>query len=236
LPWALEQKDIAELLDLGAGSEAERRASLRDLRRLNRWLGGTAASQKEVAGLIRRLGGKELSLLDLGTGSADLPQSLAAWAERRGVRLRAIGVDCKLEHLAVARTITSLRRPRVHLACADALHLPFHDGAVDIVHSSLFMHHFRPPALVALLREAARVSRRALLMNDLVRDPVLFALLRWPGRLVMRSPITRHDALASVRRAYTPAELQQIAQEAGLTGWRLRRRFPYRQCLVAVKE
>src|SRR5262245_35843702 len=145
MPWALEQKDVEELLDLGAGSEAERRTSLRDLRRLNRWLGGTSASQREIARLIGRLGVHDLSLLDLGTGSADLPQTLAAWAERRGVRLRAIGIDCKLEHLAVAREVTSAGGPRVHLACADALRLPFRDGAVDIVHSSLFMHHFRPP-------------------------------------------------------------------------------------------
>src|SRR5438477_10249298 len=106
MPWALEQKDIEELLDQGAGSEAERRASLRDLRRLNRWLGGTAASRRELTELIRRLVLKDLSLLDIGTGSADLPLALAAWAERKGVRLRAIGIDCKIEHLAVARGVT----------------------------------------------------------------------------------------------------------------------------------
>lgn len=234
--WRLAPKDVEELLDQGVGTLADRQASLRDLRRLNRWLGGTAASRQELAGLIHRLGLKDLTLLDVGTGSADLPLALAAWAGRRGVRLRAIGIDCKLEHLAVARGVTGGRGPRVEIACADALRLPFRDGAVDVVHSSLFMHHFRPPALAALLREAARVARRALIMNDLVRDPLLFALLRWPGRLVMRSPITRHDALASVRRAYTPAELREIARGAGLEGSTVRRRFPYRQCLVAITE
>src|SRR4051812_18995459 len=92
LPFALcclpvpAQRDTEELLDLGAGTARERAESLADLRRLNRWLGGIAATRREVAALARRRGLAELRLLDLGTGSADVPAALERAGPRMGVR------------------------------------------------------------------------------------------------------------------------------------------------------
>src|SRR5690242_5470028 len=97
------QCDIEERLDLGAGTAWERVESLADLRRLNRWLGGIAASRRELAALARRRGLSELRLLDLGTGSADVPAALERAGLQMGVPVRAIGVDLKCEHLAIAR-------------------------------------------------------------------------------------------------------------------------------------
>lgn len=228
MAWVPVQRDQEELLDLGAGTVAERRESLRDLRRLNRCLGGIAASRRELAALLAGARGTTVTLLDLGTGSADVPAGLRAWARRRGIDLRALAIDLKLEHLYEARR----HGPGVALACADAFRLPFADGAVDVVHSSLFMHHFRPPVLAALLREAARVARRTVVMNDLVRHAVPLFFLQRLAPLLVRSPITRHDGVASVLRAYTPAELAGIAAAAGFERFRVRAQFPYRQCLV----
>src|SRR2546429_7907767 len=97
------QRDTAELLDLGAGTPEQRAASLADLRRLNRWLGGIAASRRELADLARRRGLTELRLLDLGTGSADVPAALGRAGARMGVRGRASGMDPKGEDPAIAR-------------------------------------------------------------------------------------------------------------------------------------
>src|SRR5205085_7489706 len=120
----------------------------------------------------------------------------------------------KNEHLSAARRNLERTGAQVRLACADAFRLPMVDGSVDVVHSALFLHHFRPPLLTALLAEAWRVARHALIMNDLVRHAVPLVFLRGLGPLV--SPITRHDGVASVRRAYTGAELVAIARNAGL--------------------
>jgi SAM-dependent methyltransferase len=228
------QRDTPELLDLGAGTAEQRAASLADLRQLNRWLGGIAASRRELAALVRRRGLSEIRLLDIGTGSADLPAALARAGERIGLRVRAFGIDLKLEHLHVARRHLERAGAPVTLACADALRLPLADGSVDVVHSALFMHHFRPPALALLLAEAWRVARHGLLMNDLVRHAVPLTFLRALAPLL--SPITRHDSVASIRRAYTAGELAAIARDAGLPAPAVRCHFPYRQCLVVERS
>src|SRR4051794_10778108 len=103
MAWVPAQRDREELLDLGAGTAAERRQSLRDLRRLNRCLGGIAASRRELAILLAGWRGTDVTLLDLGTGSADVPAGLRAWARQRGIDLRSLAIDLKLEHLREAR-------------------------------------------------------------------------------------------------------------------------------------
>src|SRR5207248_3304468 len=156
MPWLPPQQDIEEWLDLGAGTAAQRRASLADLRRINRWLGGSAASGTELVRLAARAGLEELTLLDLGTGSADVPAAL-------------------------------------------------------------------------------RVAGRAVLMNDLVRHRVPLLVLRAAMPVVARSPITRHDGIASLLRAYTPAELLEIARSVAGDRCAIRMHFPYRHCLVIEK-
>lgn len=233
--WIPAQEDREELLDLGAGTAAERRRSLADLRRVNRWAGGIAASRRELARFLERTHLRELTLLDLGTGTADVPASLARWAQSRGVRLHAIGLDLKREHLLAARAELDRAGERAALIQADAFRLPFADASIEVVHSSLFLHHFRPPALCALLQEALRVARRLVLMNDLVRHRVPLLFLRAAAPLIARSRITRHDGRASILRAYTPGELSAIAAAAGLERSAVRTHFPYRHCLVVEK-
>jgi ubiquinone/menaquinone biosynthesis C-methylase UbiE len=115
--------------------------------------------------------------------------------------------------------ITDLDRVPSHLQrghralVADAMALPFRDGSFDLVSCSLFAHHLEPTELTAFAGEALRVSRRALLINDLIRHPLHLALV-YGGFLLMRSHVSRVDGLASVKRAYTAKEMRQILSSA----------------------
>ena len=93
---------------------------------------------------------------------------------------------------------------------ADALALPFADGAFDLVSCSLFAHHLDPLQLKQFVREGLRVSRRALLINDLVRHPLHLALV-YAGFPIMRNRVAWLDGLTSVRRAYVPEEIRKHA-------------------------
>ena len=116
---------------------------------------------------------------------------------------------------------------------ADAFALPLADSSVDIVVSSLFLHHFRAPQIVQLLREFDRVARAGWVMNDLVRHiaPLLFFKTTWP--IFARSYLTRHDGAASLRRGYTVQEMQQIV--APINGAAVRAHFPFRLSITRQK-
>ncbi len=195
---------IPELLDSDGGTAEEIEQSLADLRRVNRWFGGIHTTRKLLREVIRQTGRRQLSLLEVAAGSGDIPLSLARSVEASRVSLQ----------------VTLLDRSRAHMdhqlraVAADARTLPFSDGSFDLVCCALFAHHLEPGELLDFAHEGLRVCRIALLINDLRRSLVHLGLV-YAGMPLFRSRLTRHDSVASVRRAYTPAELRAILSQTG---------------------
>jgi ubiquinone/menaquinone biosynthesis C-methylase UbiE len=117
---------------------------------------------------------------------------------------------------------------------ADALNLPFPDSAFDLISCSLFVHHLSPDQVTQFARESLRVCRHAVLVNDLIRHPLHIALV-YAGTPLYRSRITRHDAPASVRQAYTIEEMREFFQQAGAASVDIQRHYLYRMGVIAWK-
>jgi SAM-dependent methyltransferase len=192
--------------------------SLADLRFVNRWLSARGRLRRVVAAHLPPGGGR---LLDVGCGSGDV----LAWLADQIHPAMAVGVDLKPLHLQHA--------PR-HLGrvAGDVRRLPFRDASFDVVTASLFLHHFDEGALSQLLRELARLARRAIVVSDLERAlvPLLFGRAVFP--LVFEAPVSVHDGLVSIRRGFRVPELRAAFEGAGLAV-RVRRLFPYRLLAVA---
>ena len=94
----------------------------------------------------------ELTLLDVGTGGADIPLALLARAGRRGRGARrSSGIDSRPEVLAaavVARPAVAAT-PGLELHVGDGRSLPYADGSFDVVHASMVLHHLPPDEAVA---------------------------------------------------------------------------------------
>jgi len=211
-----------EQLDLGVAEEEAVR-SLRDLRFVNRWLGGRRSLVRALSPWLRQAG--RLSLLDVGCGAADVPAWLAGTA--RG-RLLAVGLDLKLAHL---RQVPA----DVAGVLADVRALPFRPGAFDLVTANLFLHHFDGSQVSELLRCLHALARRALVVSDLrrARVPYLFGRLCFP--LIFRSRVSVADGLLSIRRGFTETELAAAFREAGIHQVQIERCFPYRLLAVAAR-
>lgn len=208
--------DVEELLDGPLDDPAALRGNLRDLERANRWLGGASLSARAIGALA---GDREaLTVLDVGTGAADIPVALLARATRDGRQLRVTGIDNRPEVLsaAVVRQPRLGMTPGLELHVGDGRSLPFPDRSFDIAHASLLLHHLEPTAAVGLLREMSRVARRGIVVNDLIRGRLAWIGAWLLSHLATRNRYTRHDAPLSVRRAYTVAELTSLIAAAGL--------------------
>ncbi len=214
-----------ELLD-GPLDRAVLAGNLRDLERVNRLLGGVALSRQALLALItgfhadRGLGraasrAEPLRFLDVGTGAADIPEALIAWARAKGIRLNVVAIDSRDEILDAAYERIG-ERADLHLVIARGERLPFEARSFDVAHTSLVLHHLEPDDAARLIAEMARVSRTGIIVNDLDRG--------WPnwlgawllGHLFTRNAYTRHDGPLSVRRAYRPAQVAQLAARVGL--------------------
>ncbi|PYX83429.1 MAG: hypothetical protein DMG70_10205 [Acidobacteria bacterium] len=221
----MKRVPTTELLDSDAGTPAEIAASLADLGRVNRWFGGVDTSEALIERVARRLGPRDLSLLEIAAGSGDVPNLAAARLRRRGINVRVLLLDRARSHLSGSN-------PRV---VADALALPFSDGSFDLVSSCLFVHHLAPQQLTEFVQEGLRVCRKAFLMNDLIRSP-LHLIAVYAGYLLYRSRLTRHDAPASVRQAYTVEEMRNLTSRIQGTQVDIQRHYFYRMGVTVWKE
>jgi hypothetical protein len=216
---------IPEWLDSDSGDPSEIDNALADLRRINRWFGGISTARALLDRVIERTGERALTLLDVASGSADVPTAAAAHAARRGVQLSATPLDRSFSHVSGNRS---------RAVVGDALRLPFCDDAFDLVSCALFVHHLEPDEFVAFARESLRVARIGFLINDLVRSRVHLGLV-YAGLPLWRSRITRHDSLASVRRSYTPEEIRALLQRAPSARIEIMRHYLFRMGVIAWK-
>jgi ubiquinone/menaquinone biosynthesis C-methylase UbiE len=202
-----------ELLDEHDAPREDMEQSLRDLRRINRYLGGV----RVYRALVRRF--QPRAILDVGTGTSDLLESVPH------VRTR-VGLDFKIDHLLFLR-----EGSRVLRVVGDAHQLPFRDGAVDLVTSSHFFHHFSPEENVGILKESLRVSRKGVAVTDTRRHYLPLLLVQLLGALRLVGRITRADAPASVRQGYTLDEVRELAPRVG-AAWKMIRMWPYRFAIL----
>jgi 2-polyprenyl-3-methyl-5-hydroxy-6-metoxy-1,4-benzoquinol methylase len=229
--------DAPEILDAPGAVPADALAhNLRDIRRVNRFAGGTAVVLRHLPVLLADVPRETpITLLDLATGSADIPLALARWGTERGYDFRIVATDVSDDVLAVAREITA-RTPQITVEVCDARALPYRDGAFDIALCSLALHHFPRDEAIVVLREMERVSRRGIIVNDLVRSWPGFVGAWLLGNATTRNRLTRHDAPLSILRAWTPDELRTMAKEAGLHQASVTTHAFWRMALVARRQ
>jgi hypothetical protein len=222
----MQRVSTQEILDSDACPPVEVETSLRDLCRINRWFGGIATTRRLIERVASTTGRKHFSVLEVAAGFGEVSKIAGR----------------QLAHKGITLDVTDLDRVRTHLlrgnpaVVADALALPFQDGSFDLVSCSLFAHHLEPAELAHFTNEALRVSRCAILINDLVRHPLHVALV-YAGFPLMRSYVSRVDGLASVRRAYVPDEMRQILSSGTETAARVEisRHFLFRMGVIAWK-
>ena len=202
-----------ELLDEQDAPAADMQRSLRDLRLINKYFGGIGMYRKLIGRFAPR------SIVDVGAGTCDQLESL------HDVPLR-VGVDFNIGHLLYLRDGS-----RVHRVVGDASRLPFRDGAVDLVTSSHFFHHFSPEENVGILAESLRVAR-AVAVTDTRRHYVPLFFMIVLGALQLVGRITALDGPASVRQGYTVAEVLDVAGRVRASKRELLRRWPFRWAIL----
>jgi SAM-dependent methyltransferase len=197
-----------ELLDAPCVDFALARRSLRDVAVANRLFGGTRAVLAELRPLWATLP-PQATLLDVGTGTGDIPTRARDRAAAHGVCLRIIGLEAT-PALAAAGVLGDGAAG----VCGDARRLPFADRSVDVVTCSQVLHHFFDDEMQAVLAELHRVARVRVIVSDLERSRVAAAGIWLASFLLAFHPTSRHDGVVSVMRGFRPAELRDLIREA----------------------
>ena len=235
MDFRVRDAEISEWLDAETMDDAALRRNLGDIRRINWLLGWTAFTVRGVArqaeAIAKNSGKREFSLLDVASGSADIPLAIARWADRAGYKARIVATDISPQIVAVAQE-QAANTPSVTVEPQDALNLPYAPGSFDIALCTLAIHHFEPERAVELLAGMARVAKHVLVF-DVARARLAYIGSLLLTRLLFMDAMTCHDAPASVRRAYSAQELRELGVKADLQDLRVGVGIPWRLALSA---
>jgi len=231
LPYEDEPEQIDEL----GHPDKELARSMADVAWSNRLFGGTQTILHHVSQLLKDVpAGTPIRALDIATGSGDIPRALLAWADRRGLPMTVVAVDNHPGMLRLASDEAALRSPL--LVQADALALPFPPHSFDLAFCALAFHHFGSQSSARVLAAMDQLTTRGLIVTDLRRDRPSLWGVQAAMALKRAHPFTRHDAPASVRRAFTPREYEKIVSLSGVQNIRIFTHWHYRIALVQQKR
>lgn len=233
-PPRLLQSEWMDRDDLDPGLH---RQALRGLARLNSVSLGAGMLWKALRAELSTEGPN--TLLDVATGSGDLPLGLACRARQNRLPLAVTAIDraplalAEAEMAARGLGIGVSGEQSIRWVNSDALDdrngLPA--GHFDFVTCSLFLHHLTEEQAVRLLAAMAARTRRLLLVNDLDRGYWGAFVVGLASRCLTRSPVVWFDGPASMGAAFTRPEARELAGQAGLHGARVSWRWPCRWLL-----
>ena len=208
-----------ELMDRPQPVSAELERDLKNLRQLNRWFG----SHRLILRFLRRWikPGDRVRVVDLATGSGDIPRVIVDYARKIGAKVQVDALDRQSATLEIARRL-SAGYPEISYVEANLLEWQPSDR-YDIVLCSLVLHHFSDEDAVRVLRRCRELSQRFVLVSDLRRGWLATAGVYLLTALVFHEPMTKYDARLSAARAFSFAELADLSRKAG---WR---KFAYKK-------
>jgi 2-polyprenyl-3-methyl-5-hydroxy-6-metoxy-1,4-benzoquinol methylase len=222
MPWIPERRSLPELLDLPPDSYGrdELEGVLEDLTFVNHYLGNDRAILRHLAAMNAETADEGFTVLDVATGTADIPVSIAKWARQAGIRVCITAVDLNTQAISIARK-RSAPYPEITLAVADGFALPFANQRFDYVLCSKTAHHFSGEDVSRMIKEFLRVARRGYVIVDLRRSWIAYILIFLLTRLFSRHRLSRSDGPLSVLKSFTPGEIAALASRSGTSVFRV---------------
>jgi hypothetical protein len=202
---------VLEMMDRPQPVSAELERDLQHIRQLNRWFGSYCL----VLSFIRRWikPGGRLRIVDLATGSGDIPRLIIDYSRSIGALVEINAIDRQSATLEIARKLSG-DYPEISYIDTDILEWN-PAAAHDIALCTLALHHFSDEDAVKVLRRCSELATKFVLVSDLRRGFLLKAGVYILTALIFREPMTRYDARLSVARAFSFTEFNDLARRAG---------------------
>ena len=157
---------------------------------------------------------KPIKILDIGTGSADIPRSIVGWARKNGFHVHITGIDLIRDIVEIALE-KSKTFPEISIKQENFFSLAAQGERFDYVISSLLLHHLGSDQLLPGLKLMNQLATRGIILSDLNRSRMGYLMVGLLSH-ILGNAIVRHDGPISIRRALKISELMKMSEHAGL--------------------
>ena len=202
--------------------------SLAELDTINYWLGGDWVSLKGLKKLIDK-NKNPFCIIDLGCGSGTL---LAQMAHEYQDQLNSgVGIDANAYILKYARDAQAAFKQLsfINVNVLDAAEKEFN---CDILHASLFLHHFSHDELVMLFKKFMTQRGRGMVISDLHRHWLAYYSIKYLTQWFSKSAMVQYDGPLSVMRGFRRKEWIRIFEAAGIKDYQIRWKWAFRWQII----
>ncbi len=218
----LKRSSKPEMMDNFSIGDNRIETALKELHIINRYLGGISVTEKGIQNLDNDQS-SEIKILDVGGGGSDTLSDL-----KKKYPLNIYSLDLNKYSCHYQKNL----HPGHNVICADAVKLPVKERSFDVVHVSLFLHHFSEEEIVKMLKHFLGVARNGVIINDLRRNILAYTGIRFLTMLFSRSKFVKNDGPLSVRRAFITKELISILSRAGIDNYIIRKMWAFRFLVI----
>ncbi|MDN3689585.1 methyltransferase domain-containing protein [Cyclobacterium jeungdonense] len=217
-----------ELMDDLHCSGKELEQTLRELRTINRLLGGNKVTTSGIRTLVGKKNRRPYSVADLGCGGGDMTLVMKDWSIRNGYRLRIIGIDANPNIISLAKEKVQLNYPEIEFRQGNVFDTDYLTEEVDIQTCTLFMHHFTDDELVQILINLKGNTKIGMVINDLHRHFLAYHSIKWLTTAFSRSQMVKNDAPLSVLRAFSREDWKRLLRAAGIEKYKISWHWAFR--------
>jgi hypothetical protein len=209
-----------ELMD-SEGDKEEIKSALSELKLINKFLGGnsvTVSGLKEITDYYKL---NSVRVLDTGSGTSD-------------ILFQNFNLDIDITSLDKNVFICRLVKENGRISkviCGDAMNLPFSKKIFDVVHASLFLHHFSEKELTVILGYFCSAAKYGVLINDLQRSYLSYYGFKLLTLLFSKNRLVKNDGLVSIRRGFRKRELIKVLEGIGYK-YKLEKKWAFRWLLI----
>ena len=215
--------------------EATLKAALAEVTYVNKYLGGQQITLDGLRFFFDRFPQKSYTILDVGCGDGAMLRSIANFARQRSIAVKLIGIDINPKSIALAEE-RSQDFPEVSFQVQDVFKLNETHQEIDIITSTLTMHHFNDAEILKFLAQFLKLANLGVVINDLQRSTIAYRLFQAYSRVFMRSEMARHDGLISIERAFTKNELLSFTSKLGVQSFSIKWRWAFRYLWILENQ
>ena len=231
----LARKRVAELMDDPSLDADVHQEALGGLEKLNIISTSADALWQQLRTIRLVEPTQPLRILDLACGGGDIAIALVKKAAQerpsRLINIDALDISDTAVEYATKKARDEQLNSSLRFIQLDVLNDALPEN-YDAVICSLFTHHLDPPEVVSLMRKMRGSAKKMVIVNDLLRNELSYALVWLGTRIFSRSAVVHYDGPVSVCASYTMDEMRSMAKEAGLQNSFVKFHPPCRQLLI----
>jgi hypothetical protein len=213
-----------EILDIYDLSPAELKKVYNFIERVNRFYGGRRVIRKFLEHEVsNNRVADNICILDLASGSCDIPIYISEWAMTKGIRMEYTCLE--KNKCIVKETNDKINTDKIKVLENDVFfYKP--EKMYDYVTVSMFMHHLNIREIIEVINKYREITKIAFVINDLLRSPV-FYLMAW-FRTIFSSAVVKNDARLSIKNGFTIKEIKCIFNSIPDCKYELKEMYLYR--------